>query len=429
MKFRRISPMYLLMKYFILIFFSFQTTFASESTSCGNMSHVQHVVDCILKQHIKILDLKSQEQVASLKQGAASYWPNPQVDLEGGVGQNLGDTLTEFRVAVAQPIEIGGKRGSRMALANAELDEARVEKDLGTLEVLIDVYGRILKIKELYIQENSLKKALEFVQKVSRLYQSRSHLDPEQTASKHLFEMLKQQYSFQLILIAKTKESELNELILMTQNHIAKEDLKKIIYSLPPPQWPVLKSEIAGNSLWLQKLKTQALVSEKKYDYEVSLSFPDVEIGPYYSQQYEGPLLTEYLGIAVSFPFPMFNINSGGRALAKAGMQSALYKKNLMEAKEQLEIKFLLADYKSMVAELDKLGPLLEKSNRSNPTMNLFERGLIPATFAIESQRSHQELIMTAHELELRTLETLFKIRSIEGNLDSATLSLWPQKL
>lgn len=418
------------MKYLILILLSFHAAgvYADSPTdSCSNMSKIQQIVQCILTQHVKILDLKSQEQVAGLKKGAASYWPNPKVSLEGGVGQSLGDTLTQFQVGVALPVETGGKRGSRVSLANAELDQARVEKDLGTLEVLIDAFGRILKVRELHVQETSLKGALQFVQKVSRLYQSRSHLDPEQTASKHLFEMIKQQYSFQLILIAKHKESELNELILMTQNQIQKEDLKKIIFALPAPQWPDLKQPTSGNSLWVQKLKSEAVVSEKKYDYEVSQSFPDFEIGPYYSQDYEGPVLTEFLGVGITFPFPIFNINSGGRALAKAAMESALYKKKLMEVKEELELKFLYEDYKSMVGELSKLEPLLAKFEKTNPTMSLFEKGLIPATFVIESQRSHQELIITAHELELRTLEILFKIRSIEGNLDGEKLSLWPK--
>ncbi|MGZ3774665.1 MAG: TolC family protein [Pseudobdellovibrionaceae bacterium] len=418
------------MKYLFFFLLSFQTVFSYAKASadpCSEMSQIDQVVKCILIQDVKILDLKSQEQVASLKQGAASYFPNPKVSFEGGVGQSLGDTLTQFQVGMVLPIETGGKRGNRIALAHAELDQARVEKDLGTLEVLIDAFGRILKIKELHIQETSLKEALKFVQKVSKMYQSRPHLDPEQTASKHLFELMKQQYTYKLLLIGRDEECELHDLILMTQNKIQKEDLKKIIFALPAPQWPELKKSSAGNSLWVQKLKSEAIVNEKKYDYEVSQSFPDFEIGPYYSQDYQGPILAEFLGLSINFPLPIFNINSGGRALAKAAMESAIYKKKLIEIKEELELKFLFEDYVSMVEELNKLAPLLVKAEKSNPTMNLFERGLIPATFVVESQRSHQELIMTAHELELKTLEILFKIRSIQGNLDVEKISLWPK--
>ncbi|MGZ3769478.1 MAG: TolC family protein [Bdellovibrio sp.] len=416
------------MKQFLAVFLLLlaNKTYADPSSTCSKISQIDDVVECIQKQHIRILDLKSQEQVANLKQGAAGYWPNPKISFQGGAGQSLGDTLTQFQIGATLPIEIGGKRGSRIALANAEVNQSHIEKDLGSLEVLIETYSRILKIKELHIQESSLQEALQFVQRVSKLYQSRSHLDPEQTASKYLFETLKQQYSFQLILIARNLEAQFNDLVLMTQSQITKEDLKKIIFALPAPQWPEIHNPSAGNSLWVQKMKSEVFVSEKKYDYEVAQSFPDLEIGPYYSQDYQGPILAEFLGVSVTFPLPIFNINSGGRALAKAAMESAAYRAKLMEVKESLEIKFLYEDYKSMVSELNKMVPLLNKNAKSNPTMSLFERGLIPATFVIESQRSRQELIQTSHELEIRTLEILFKIRSIEGNVDPAKLTLWP---
>jgi hypothetical protein len=80
-----------------------------------------------------------------------------------------------------------------------------------------------------------------------------------------------------------------------------------------------------------------------------------------------------------------------------------------------------------MIAELKKLSPLLKSFEKSNLSKGLFERGLIPATLAIETQRTHQELIMTAHELEIKTLEILFRIRSIEGNVDAEKINLWPK--
>lgn len=400
---------------------------AGPAKSCGQILDIHQFIQCALNQHIHILDLKSQEQVASLKQGAASYRPNPKVDFQGGVGQNVGDILTQFQISMVMPVEVGGKRSSRMSLADAELQQAKIEKDYGTLEVLIDVYIHILKIHELYIHEKSFKNSVQFVDRVYKLYQSRAHLDPEQQASKYLFEMLKQKYSFELILLAKDIEANLNELVLMTQNQISKEDLKTIIMNLPEPQWPELKTEYSGKSLWVQRLKAETLVKEKKYDFEISESFPDFEVGPYYSQEYQGPLLTQFLGVTANFPLPVFNINSGGRALAKAEMESSIKKTQLMEAKEELEMKFLLESYQSMTKELTKLRPLLHNIEKANPSKGLFERGLIPATLAIENQRTHQELIMTAHELEVKTLEILFKIRSIEGNLDTEKLTLWPK--
>lgn len=400
----------------------------NSASDCESISNINKFIGCALNHHIHLLDLRSSEQVSALKEGAAAQRPNPKIDTQAGVGQNIGDLLTQFQIKLAIPIEVGGKKGSRIALAEAERREAKVATDFGTLETLIDIYSRILKIHELHIHEKSFKESIQFIEKIYKLYQSRPHLDPEQLASKHLFEMIKQKYSFDLILLAQEMDSELNDLILMTQNKVPKESLKNMIFQLPEPQWPDLRKEIQGHSLWIQKMDAEVNVKEKNYDFQVSQSFPDFEIGPTYSQEYQGPLLTQFFGVSLSFPLPIFNINSGGRALAKAEMESAMTRKKLMETKENFEIKFLQENYQAMIGELKKLAPLLKNLDKSSPTKALFDKGLIPATLAIEIQRSHQELIMTAHELEVKTIGVLFKIRSIEGNIDAEKLTLWPSE-
>ncbi|RYZ77938.1 MAG: hypothetical protein EOP04_30660, partial [Proteobacteria bacterium] len=124
-------------------------------------------------EHYSSLILGADSYTASLegRKISAGSIPNPELNFEmekfSGTKSTKGYDRAEIRTSLSQTIELGGKRGSRIALAEAELDASKLSASLIRIDVKNNVqllFNDILRLQELKkIHESRKQAAVDFL--------------------------------------------------------------------------------------------------------------------------------------------------------------------------------------------------------------------------------------------------------------------------
>jgi outer membrane protein, heavy metal efflux system len=120
--------------------------------------------------------LQSREELiagaeAQVRQSAVL--PNPELGLElenfAGSGQFEGIEQSELTAAVTQRLERGGKRGARVALAQAERDIAAIERDRSRLDVALEARRAFIEVSAATVLVDIAKARLDTATRVEGL--------------------------------------------------------------------------------------------------------------------------------------------------------------------------------------------------------------------------------------------------------------------
>lgn len=131
-------------------------------------------------EHYSSLILGADSYTASLegRKISAGSIPNPELNFEmekfSGTKSTKGYDRAEIRTSLSQTIELGGKRGSRIALAEAELDASKLSASLIRIDVKNNVqllFNDILRLQELKkIHESRKQAAVDFLNSASKRF-------------------------------------------------------------------------------------------------------------------------------------------------------------------------------------------------------------------------------------------------------------------
>lgn len=169
-----------------------QENMGSADTESSKSSPVRPLVKQSNAKGISLAEaLQNVERYSSLILGADSYTaslegrritagsiPNPELNFEmekfAGTKSTKGYDRSEIRTSLSQTIELGGKRSSRVALAEAELDASKLSASLVRIEVKNNVqllFNEILRLQELKkIHESRKQAAVDFLDSASRRF-------------------------------------------------------------------------------------------------------------------------------------------------------------------------------------------------------------------------------------------------------------------
>lgn len=171
------------------IVFSQENLKATEAESSKSSSAAPLVKQSNVKGLSLVEALENVERYSSLILGADSYTaslegrritagsiPNPELSFEmekfAGTKSSKGYDRSEIRTSLSQTIELGGKRGNRVALAEAELDASKLSASLVRIEVKNNVqllFNEILRLQQLkLIHEARKQAALDFLDSASK---------------------------------------------------------------------------------------------------------------------------------------------------------------------------------------------------------------------------------------------------------------------
>lgn len=404
----------------MLLFFSNvvraeDTAAVPASQACSRLGTPQDVIDCALSNHPEAQRARLSNIQAENLENAASQRPNPEIAGKSVFGSSLGDDVFNHEVNLAHTVELGGKRGARMDKALAEKETVAASSQRSREEVLLKTIHSLYRLRQIQAELHTLDEALETFSRIQRQFRSRPRRTPEQDVSLGIFDIAEGDYQLRKAAL----EAELATHTRGVELAIGRE-FEPSANVLPPKQksWPKFQETAAPASFRgsaMNSVRAGLKLAEAELSVAQSLSWPNLKIGPSFESQTSGPFTFQTYGVNLSFELPLFQINGGGRAVARSGLDLAERSLSLKECELSNQRKILLQKYdfsvKAVLASLTHAE--LEKKHRN--TDALFARGIIPSSLVIEAHRQIVDFTKNQNEQELSALEALWRIYVLEG--------------
>lgn len=203
---------------------------------------------------------------------------------------------------------------------------------------------------------------------------------------------------------------------------IGLEDIKR---SLPqvPKNWPALsKPGINRPSPRERILDADLATASAELSQAQAEAWPTLTLGPSVKMVKEGGASDQMMGINLSLPLPIFTLNGGAKAVAAAGVRVSETRRQMGLRDQELKREELVRLYEQSTKILSGSLSHQEIERRHTQAENLFTKGVIPSALVIEAHRASYELERTRHERELKTLETLLDIYTIDGTILEVSL-------
>ncbi len=186
------------MKIALLVYTSVALLFWSvpgvaEPASCAIRS-VQDILDCALSRHPDVaISRAAWDRDLKLKD-LARQRPNPEITSKIVAGRETGDGILDTETSLLHTLELGGKRRSRLRRAEAAGDVAAAGHQ-GTLEdVALTTVLTLRRLGQIRTELAYLRESASTFQSILQQLKSRPVLAPEQSVSKTVFRMAKEEY-------------------------------------------------------------------------------------------------------------------------------------------------------------------------------------------------------------------------------------------
>ena len=393
----------------ILIIFS-----GASFSAFGALSFqtINQLMDHVESQSPEIQKAKLNFEVVEARRVQAAEIPNPEVALGSWSGKANSQKWKQTDITIVQPIELGGKRSSRIEVAEAEAKAAKVELLALSAETRLKLLFSMYRMRQLNDEIEFLIEAKHTFGNLVKNYRKRPQLSPEQSTSVFVFDLTEKEYE----LLLEEAQTELNflESDFKVMTGIQPEDVKNL---LPPrsKKWPVANGTGELNSPSLRVLSARTELSEKELSLAKADVWPTISIGPSYTMQNQFGEQANILGVVVSLPLPILNQNNGAKELAA---KSIVANRRFMEVEKTI----LGARRFSLVRSYNSSSRLLESQwNQSNlhkeheRVEQNFLKGLISSPLVIESHRQYVDAQKLYHSRELKALDYYYQLLLLEG--------------
>jgi len=134
----------------------------------SNQLQLSEALALSLQHHASLAALPFAERQAQARQLQASLAPAPSLSLSAenfaGNGDSRGLQGTELTIAVSQLFEASGKRDSRLALANEDVSQQAIRKQLVLSDVLAQTRQHYLLLLQLQAEQQALTSELKLIE-------------------------------------------------------------------------------------------------------------------------------------------------------------------------------------------------------------------------------------------------------------------------
>ncbi len=401
----------------MLWIFFFGSAFAFAQDNPCKLSSPKDVLACALlhdpEVHLSEVSLKQGAELSSV----ASQIPNPEVATKLVSGSSGTDSFTNAQIDLAFNVEIGGKRGARKDLAEAQR-KIFAAQNLGAREaVYIKVLTSLYRLRQLSDEVEVLNAAIINFDRFEKQYRQRPRLSPEQQASL-------------AILKTASAETSLRRAPLTTEikyyEHEVEHSIGQEFQSNPmflpkfKEKWPRVESaKHQGISSGFRKKTSEGELFKSRAELSSaeSTAWPDLKIGPSFERQTQGSQSYSAFGINLAFPLPVFNTNAGQRRIAGLMVARSELALQAQQTEDQHQIEFLETKYNNAIEVLSSSPSFAEVFKRHRDLEALFVRGLISSALIMESHRQVFEFTKTRNEQELSAVEAWAQLAAHRGTL------------
>ncbi|HMU43379.1 MAG TPA: TolC family protein [Ignavibacteriaceae bacterium] len=350
----------------------------------------------------------------------AGLSPNPEADFEAedffGRKELSGVKGTQFTLSGSQLFELGGKRRSRINLAEKDINSAQGNYELIKLDVIAQVKSVFFDLFKIHHQITLQQKFIQINEEILKTISERVKAGRTSPAeeSKVKVALINSQIELQRLQRSYSSvQTRLNSLLGTTgKNLVPSTDLFENLFT--PPN----KEEILGdleNLPSIKNLNNETNIRKAQLQLEESQAIPDLTAS--LGVRYLNELKTNSFVAGLSIPLPFFNRNQGNIQSAEVRIQQMdeIIRAQKLSVISSLNtsINNLLSAYNNAVQLRESILPESEKA------YNITRDGYLQGRFAfidlLDSQRTLFET-QTQYLLELSDYyNSLIEIENVTG--------------
>lgn len=400
--------MFLRLLWFLTIYLSL----ASPDSSASPVMNISQLLDHVESLSPEIQKAKANIEVVRAQRIQAAQIPNPEVAVGNWSGKARSQTWKQTDITVTQPIELGGKRGSRIEVAEAQAKETQVELLSLSAEMRLKVLFSLYRMRQLHDEIETMSEAKHTFENLVKNYRKRPQLSPEQSTSLFVFDLTEHEYD----LLIEEAQTDLNllESDFKVLTGMQAEEIKHLL-PLRHKKWPIVNGTKELNSPTLRLLSARTELSERELDLAKADIWPTVSIGPSYTMQNQFGEQANILGVVVSLPLPILNQNNGARETAArniiANRKFVEVEKNLQGARKLGLMKSYLSSSKLLESQANQT---YHHAGHEKVEQN-FLKGLVSSPLLIESHRQYVDAQKLFHSRELKALDYYYQLVLLEG--------------
>ena len=355
---------------------------------------------------------KQKLQIAS-GVNVAEQRPNPQLDFNYLKGTQFGLDINNYSISLKHIIEYGGKRDRRIdkAISYKNLKENEVE--LNFYQENLHAISSFQRVAQLEIIIKAVKEAIHTFEKITSKLASRSSLTPEETVALSTLQLASSDYTAQLNDLQNEKTILVGRISFLANCENLKPTYKS--FNFKNLNDKTLNRSKSG-LIQLEELKVS--LAHKELEVQKSLGYSNISVRPSFEYQTQGKNEFQSLGVSVSFSFPIFHTNDGGKLEALRAMHTQKLSSTNIKNMLRIQRQRLIEKYQRSLNTLHSIPDLDVLERKHQKVEKLFSRGVVSIQMTIESHRQQIEFLKSRFETENDVLDTLGKISMIDGNLD-----------
>ncbi len=401
------------MKQVLLVAIVVAAPLAYAQEPCKDISTYQKIVECAELRSPDVQEAKLEFERANQQIRAAGQWRNPELGAESFSGKVGTENRSETDITLGVPIELGGKISAREAVAKGQAlaAEARLYETQSTVRT--QMLLKLHRLRQVLHEQEIVNEAIGTFSKLLGQYAKRPALSPEQQISSSVFQLSKGDYDLKKL--ANSDELLALESYFRLKVGLGIDEIKKGLPQVPKT-WPTIDRRTASRPSPRQRvLDAELATANAELSQARAEAWPTVTLGPSVKMVKENGISDQMMGFNVSLPVPVFNLNGGVKAAAAAGVKVSETRRQIGLRDQELKREELARVYEQSIKTLSGSLSHQEIEKRHSDAEKLFTKGIVPSALVIEAHRTSYELERTRHERELKTLEALLNIYSIDG--------------
>lgn len=388
---------------------------AFAEPKCTSPSNYRDLIACAELRSPEVQSAQLEVDRSKALIDAAGQWRNPELSAETFQGKVGGQNQSETDITLGVPIELGGKIAARKGVARGGLSLAEARLYEVRAKVRSQILLKLHRLRQVAHEQEIADEAIRTFTKLIQQYSKRPGLSPEQQISFSVYQLSKSEYELKR---SNTAEEIVGLDAFFKLNLGVGAD--QVRTALPPSQktWPKISSaENVGPSPKQKILQAELDTAKAELSLAQSEAWPTLTVGPSLKMQKESGQANNLMGVNMSLPLPLFNINGGARAAAAAGVKLSETRREFGLREQVLRREELRGVYEQSVRSMTESLSHEDIEKRHRDAEKLFIKGVVPSALVIEAHRTSFELERTRHEREMRALEALLDIYAIDGNI------------
>ena len=366
-----------------------------------------------------------QIETAGVERTAAGRWADPEAVVEFGqrqasdrmTGATLGEGTT-YAVSIVQPIEFGGRIALRRAIAERQVELARM--GLQQFDATLAARARTLGYA-LFAADEKAAVARTVAQRMRELARVIVSRDPAGPAPRLEAASL-QGGAISAERAAAIADAEANSALYELNQLRGAPFTARLRITRPDMSLPdlaagqVLAERASANNFELKALRVQFEQQGLRVDLTRKARIPILGVGPYYDRAHSDIRETNY-GVRLSTTIPLWNrqagdvaVEQGRQAQANATLVEVERRiaRNVFDQAAQYEAK------RQAVAKWDGASPQSFASAAEDADRN-YRLGAIPLTTYMQMQQSYVDATNAVLDTRREAIEALLQLRALNG--------------